>query len=126
MPEDATYSCQKAKEFKQLRVMYRTGRNTDTTQFDGFKRNGKMRYKSVYRSGMMTELGDIEEGEWVTKAMALIEKYKEEQIYRRLLKGYTFPFFSEKEAQIYALELHMARIFEDPEWVCYGQWHKNQ
>lgn len=100
--------------FSNLRWKYGTGVDTST---------GKGYYKKVsYRNGVMTDLGDIEITVWGQLMEQLIEKSGEQWLLDALLqweKEHNYTKASAAKLRESALELHSARIFDDPEWVCY-------
>ncbi|MCC8026640.1 MAG: hypothetical protein LIP16_15240 [Clostridium sp.] len=105
--------------FSNLRWKYGTGVDTST---------GKGIYKKhSYRNGVMTELGDIELKVWFQLMEQLIEKSGEQWLQNALLqweKEHNYAKASAAKLQESALELHSARIFDDPEWVCYIPFNK--
>lgn len=99
--------------FADIRPMYGTGRSIWVS---GTGRDKKF----SYRNGIMTPSGDIEESEWQTLAKDLISKKNENELYQQLcewLKENTCWPQTKAEMQAYALELHVSRIFDNPEWV---------
>ena len=100
--------------FKKVSLKYGTGRsNTFNTP------NGK---KTSYRHGVMTEIGDIEVSVWMQIVEYLIRKANEIELYNNLLEWVTDTMKwseNESERRKYALKLHAARIFGNPEWVDY-------
>lgn len=100
--------------FEKVRDLYGTGRsNTFTTV------QGKV---TLYRHGVMTEIGDIEESVWMQIVESLIEKSQEVELYNNLLEWVREKIKwheSETERKKYALRLHASRIFDNPEWVDY-------
>lgn len=105
--------------FEKVSLKYGTGRsNTFNTP------NGK---KTSYRHGVMTEIGDIEVSVWMQIVEYLIRKANEIELYNNLLEWVTDTMkWSESEAERrkYALELHAARIFDNPKWVDYIAFNK--
>ncbi|MPM80021.1 hypothetical protein SDC9_127064 [bioreactor metagenome] len=68
----------------------------------------------------------LEPEDWERRARALIEKYGEQDLFRRLLavpwvNGGWLRTAGEREK--YCLEWHMSRIFENPKWVGYREFH---
>lgn len=96
----------------QLRVHYRTGINITS---------GSGRYKSSrYRTGIQTDVGDIELSVWCYLVEQVIQRDNETWLLNALMEWLTehnFAKDSKKELWIQALELHSMRIFERPEWV---------
>lgn len=103
----------KKAEFEKLKVHYNTGRDESYKNLAGDKVH-------KYRHGMMTDIGDIVIDNWIKMANELIDKYNERDIYEELLK-YS-PFKNKKDCVINALEMHMARMFENTEWVSYEKF----
>ena len=101
--------------FADLRVHYGTGRAFLIRQ--EYRRN-----VYGYRKGVKTDLGDLEEKDWIQLATGLIQKSGEQQLQKNLLEWeqeHNYCNSSLKEMEVTALELHMARIFDDPLWVAY-------
>lgn len=100
--------------FSNLRWRYGTGVDTST---------GKGIYKKhSYRFGVMTKLGDIEIKVWIQLMEQLIERSGEQWLQDALFqweKEHNYAKASAAKLRESALELHSARIFDDPEWVCY-------
>ena len=70
----------------------------------------------------MTELGEIELSEWRQLAQQVIEYHHEQQLQEWLhewVSGHSYGNDSEAERLQKSLELHMSRIFDNPEWVDY-------
>ncbi|SBV91175.1 hypothetical protein KL86CLO1_10083 [uncultured Eubacteriales bacterium] len=112
-------------EFAQLRQHYLVGRSKQTGRVIGTTRSGYPKYESVYCEGVLTDLGVLDSEDWEHRSRALIEKYREWDMYRRLLEytGSCAWLRRDKERERYALGLHMSRIFENPEWVGYEEFH---
>lgn len=100
--------------FATLRWKYGTGIDTST---------GNGYYKKVsYRHGVMTELGDIEESIWYQLMEQLIEKSGEQWLLDALVqweKEHNYTRATPATIQKKALQLHSARIFDNPQWVCF-------
>lgn len=111
---------QKAKEFDDLRIHYGYHRgNSGRDQW-----GKKIRLPSF--SGCMTNLGIIEESEWIKQAEELIKEYGEHDILEILKQPkYHFAFMDESEIYKRALDLHIGRIFERTEWVQYDEFRKD-
>ena len=105
--------------FPNLRWRYGTGVDTST---------GKGYYKKIsYRFGVMTKLGDIEITVWGRLMEHLIEKSGEQWLLDALIqweKEHNYVKSSAAKLRESALELHSARIFDNPEWVCYIPFNK--
>ena len=82
--------------------------------------------KYTYRSGCMTDIGDILEADWYALARYIIERDCEQHLYEGLLEyAKTCAWLHSKaERGEYALQLHMSRIFYDVEWVGYEEFNK--
>lgn len=105
--------------FSNLRWRYGTGVDTST---------GKGIYKKhSYHNGVMTELGDIEINVWYQLAEQLIEKSGEQWLLDALIqweKQRNYTRASTAKLRESALQLHMARIFDNPKWVYYIPFNK--
>lgn len=80
-----------------------------------------------YRYGVITNVGDIEESQWVALMTDLIKRSGEEDIQeqlRRWAKDNCPWLHTKAEIEMYALELHSRRIFENPEWVEYKHFNE--
>lgn len=99
--------------FSDLRVM--TGTFRSETTGSGYHK------KRTTRSGCQTEIGDIRDDIWQQLAELLVEQASEGEILKRLIEDVsTYPWMqreSSAKRKHYALELHMSRIFDRPEWV---------
>ena len=112
---DNTEKSLDALTFSDLRVHYGTGRAFLVRQEGRKKIYG-------YRKGIKTDVGDLEEKDWIQLASDLILKSGEQQMQKNLLEWeqeHDYCHSSRKEMEMTALELHMARIFDDPLWVDY-------
>lgn len=72
------------------------------------------------RSGVSTPIGDIEENVWYQVAKALIQRAGEEALFQQMkewCKEQIGWLRTPKEVEHYAAELHVSRIFDNPEWV---------
>lgn len=101
-------------KFSDLRVHYGTGRS--------FLISGTGRDKKYgYRHGMMTDLGELEISEWKSLITSLIAYRGEQELQEQLWqwsKESGWPSRKD-ELEVHALELHAARIFDDPAWADY-------
>lgn len=99
--------------FADLRVHYGTGR--------AYTISGKGRDRVMgYRSGMMCDLGDIEESEWCEMVRNLIVQTGEQELHQQLITHMKEHYRwkrSKAEFEKQALELHASRIFDNPQWV---------
>lgn len=101
--------------FETLRVHYYTGQS--------YLIRSEYRHK-VYgsRNGIMTDLGDLDQEEWKRLAQQLIQSSGEVRLQAALLEWIqekTHWIHGKQEQEQHALELHMSRIFDRPEWVDY-------
>ena len=106
--------------FEDLRVHFFTGK---AVLLSGSGRDKKY----TYRSGVMTDVGDIELSRWRELVHGLIEKSHEQTLYEQLLKWVKdcCPFqHIKEEIETYALELHASRIFDDPQWAAYDVFNQ--
>lgn len=101
--------------FDDLRMHFRTGRSYVISG------TGRDR-KCGYRNGVMCNLGDLEESDWLQQVKDLIHRSGEDELYEQLLqwcRENNFAKESEKELRVRALELHAYRIFDNERWVDY-------
>ena len=106
--------------FQDLRVHFFTGK---AVLLSG---SGKDK-KYTYRSGVMTDVGDIELSLWRELVHGLIENAHEQVLYEQLLKWVKdcCPFqHTRVEIETYALELHASRIFDNPQWTAYDVFNQ--
>lgn len=107
--------------FENLRDKYGTFRSERIT--DGCL--GEKRYKS--RVGVQTEVGDIVEPLWMNLVKDLIIQSGEETLYKQLkafLQINRGRIQEKSSLEKEALELHAARIFDNPAWVCFIPFNK--
>lgn len=72
-----------------------------------------------YRSGIMTDIGDVEEELWEKLVLCVIERNGEQELYQNLLSWLTqhpVGCHDAKRRRHMALELHAMRIFDDVDW----------
>lgn len=106
--------------FEDLRVHFFTGRSI---LLSGSGRDKKY----TYRSGVMTDVGDIELSRWREIVHSLIDKAHEQKLHEQLLKWVKdcCPFqHTKEEIETYALELHASRIFDNPKWAAYDEFNR--
>jgi len=73
-----------------------------------------------YRNGISCKLGDIELSEWIGLVKDLIAQAGEQELHQQLLSfvgEHNHGKASKAELEKEALELHAARIFDNPLWV---------
>ena len=91
------------------------------------RRLGDQRSKSSgYRNGVMTGLGDLEFPVWETLVRDLIHRSGEDELLNSLiawLEGTPW-LHTKRDKELYALELHAARIFDNPNWVDYAAFNR--
>lgn len=121
---DDVFTLKKPREeltFSDLRHHFGTGRS--------YIKSGSGRDRVYgYRRGVMTDIGDIEESEWKSLMLDLIQRSNEMGIYealKRWSKECCAWLHSKAEVEEYALELHSARIFENPSWAGYEQFWRD-
>lgn len=111
-----------AKElaFSNLHMHYMTGRSN---LISGIGRDKKFEYLS----GVMTDIGELGHDEWIQKAEAVIAQYGEQSIQGELLQWlgeHNYSKATKSQLKLDALKLHMARIFDDPQWCHYIPWNR--
>lgn len=107
------------RSFSELTCHYMTGRSGIIS---GSGRNRVM----GYRYGVMCDLGDLEQSDWKHRIADLIKESGEMELYKRLVSYVKvhYPWCrTVSEIELEALQLHAARIFENPNWVGYCQFH---
>lgn len=106
--------------FADLRVHFGTGR--------AYTISGKGRDRVLgYRSGMQCNLGDIEVSEWNAMVKELIVQSGEQELFEQLhthMKEHNYTKATKSELEQEVLELHAARIFDDPLWVDFIPFNK--
>lgn len=106
--------------FADLRVHFGTGR--------AYTVSGKGRDRVLgYRSGMQCNLGDIEVSEWNAMVKELIVQSGEQELHEQLythMKEHNYAKATKSELEQQVLELHAARIFDDPLWVDFIPFNK--
>ena len=102
-------------KFEDLRKRYGAGRSYTISG------SGKNRVTG-YRTGVMTNIGDIEVSQWERLVHELISRNQEEELYAHLcqwIKETALWLHGKHEIEQYALELHADRIFDNPKWRDY-------
>lgn len=106
--------------FADLRVHYGTGRS--------YTVSGEGRNRVLgYRVGKMCNAGDIEVSDWCQMVREVIRRFGEQELQAQLLsflkdRNYTKAPKTALEEE--ALELHAARIFDNPEWVYFVDFNE--
>ncbi len=107
--------------FDALHLKYGTFRYKQ----DGYDRCGRKKYRS--RVGIQTELGDIEESLWLQMTAKLVEDAGETAMLNHLrvwtIKNCKWQK-TKTDIEKYALELHMARIFDNPLWLAFVPFNR--
>ena len=109
-----------APTFERLRAYYKSGR---AYTISGTGRNRV----TGYRHSVRCALGDIEESVWYELVREVIQRRGEQGLYEDLLhhlKNHNYTKQSRAELEHYALELHAARIFDNPEWVDFLKFNR--
>ena len=105
--------------FSDLSVHYFTGVSV--------RRLGDQQSKSSgYRNGVMTGLGDLEFPVWETLVRDLIHRSGEDELLNSLIVWLeATPWLrTKRDKELYALELHAGRIFDNPGWVDYAAFNR--
>ena len=81
---------------------------------------------SGYRNGVMTGLGDLAFPVWETLVLDLIHRSGEDELLGSLIAWLeATPWLrTKREVDLYALELHAGRIFDNPDWVDYAAFNR--
>ena len=114
--EDRSYHVSKLG-FTDLCYLYGTGRSF-------IKVGDKATRPTGYRYGVMTRIDDLELSLWEALIRDLIRRSGEEALLQALMKwaAASCPWLrSSRETELYALELHSSRIFDNPKWVAYEE-----
>ena len=80
-----------------------------------------------YRSGVQTALGDIEESVWCQLAETVIKREGEQQLLSWMVeweKEHNYTKDPPAKLHQRALQLHVARVFDAPQWVYYIPFNK--
>lgn len=107
---------------EDLRVHYGTGRGIHVSG------SGRNRI-TKYRVGFQTNIGDIEVSVWMDLMRGLISRLGETEIQdhlRRWAKDNCAWLHTPAQIEAYALELHAARIFENPNWCGFAEFSVRQ
>ena len=105
--------------FSDLRVHYFTGVSVHRLGDQHSKSSG-------YRNGVMTGIGDLEFPVWETLVRDLIHRSGEDELLNSLITWLeATPWLrTECDKELYALELHAGRIFDNPDWVDYVSFNR--
>lgn len=99
--------------YEDLRVHFGTGR--------AYTISGSGRDRVTgYRTGMKCNLGDNEISEWAAMVRDLIVQTGEQELFQQLLthmKEHNYTGSTKSKLELECLQLHAARIFDDPLWV---------
>lgn len=91
-------------------------------------RNNGTKVGEKSRTEFEVKKGIIEENKWYEQAMELIQKYNEVHILEALkiyCKKHCAWLQSDDELYKYCVELHVSRIFENPEWLGYEEFRNS-
>ena len=105
--------------FEDVRVHYGTGRS--------YTVQGNYEKKYFYRNGKKTNIGDIEESVWRDIVRQMISIHSEDELFQNLSAWYSETggvFRTKSEQELYILELHAVRIFDDPGWCDYIRFNQ--
>ncbi len=106
--------------FADINPHYGTGRSIFVKD-DGYQKHYR------YRTGIATNVGDIEKAVWCEVVRRMINRDYEDALHSQLLeweKKHDTCRYSEKEMEEHALWLHAMRIFDDPAWVDFIAFNK--
>lgn len=101
-------------EFKRLRIHYFTGKSLSS----GVGRNKSYSYIDY----ALTDAGEIEIPKWKSLAHQLISQYDEGRLQENLLEWegeHNYTRSNQSQLELNSLELHVARMFDNPLWVDY-------
>lgn len=104
------YNGPEITEFSDMRSHYGTGR--------AYRIPHPHKKLTGYRSGVQTDIGDIEVHEWRRLVTELIERKGEQELFKQLLEWEKEHCLTPEENDINhdALVLHARRIFDDEAW----------
>ena len=80
-----------------------------------------------YRNGVQCNLGDLDRPEWCNLVHDVIHRECELELYHQLLqhlKDHNYARESNAQLEFKALELHAARIFDNPDWVDFLEFNR--
>lgn len=78
--------------------------------------------KCTSRAGVQTNIGDIKQSVWCQLAEAIIQREGEQKLLNDLIEWraqHNYTRDTPAEIRQYALQLHVSRIFDNPQWVDY-------
>ena len=107
---------------EDLRVHFRTGR---VVCISGSGRNRITKY----RTGVQTNIGDIETSVWVDLMRRLIAQLGETELQEQMqqwVKENCMWIHTSEEVEQHSLELHAARNFENPKWCGYNDFARRK
>lgn len=116
---DSISSLPKNLTFADLRHQHGTGRSFLVSD-RGYEK------KYFYRHGVQTEAGDILESLWIQAMNDLIDRSDERDLHNDLIewvKEEVAWCHTKKEVELYALQLHSSRIFDNPKWCDYAAFN---
>lgn len=102
-------------KLEDLHYYYTTGQAFLTSKIGEPKKYG-------FRSGVMTELGDIEKSVWIKTAETIIRRDGEWHIQEKLREVYsTTPWGKDL---LWPLGAHCLRLYEKEDWAFYEEYQK--
>ena len=117
---NGSFSVQEGRQYKIEDISFVDIRHRGGTGRAHTEKDGHGNRRTSYRCGVSTPIGDIEESVWYQVANALIEREGEAELFVQLkewCKDHIAWVKTKDEIADYATELHVNRIFDDPEWV---------
>lgn len=106
--------------FESLRAFYTSCRGQSTIDKSGTR-------SKKFHIAVVTPCGNIEQSKWVERISKLIHDSGEDKIQTALRVFCTdncIWLHTKAEIDLYALELHSIRIFENEKWVHYHEFRK--
>lgn len=105
---------------EELRHRYGTGR--------AYHVSGRGRYKTMeYRFGVMTDVGDIELGEWCRLIHTLIDRAGDQKTYaclKEIIQQECPWLHREREIEEHTLSFYADRSYQNPQWWGYEKFQK--
>lgn len=110
-----------ALTFADIRVHHYTGQ--------AFIKSGQGRDAVYgYRHGLKTNVGDLDPAVWLEAANSIIEREGETELLQYLIEWEqeTVPYFYKTKQELVqrATEMHVARLFDNPEWVDFVRFNQ--